>query len=258
MPNGAITEYIDVAQLALYAFWIFFAGLIFYLRREDKREGYPLQSDDRRQVAVQGFPNAPGPKTFRLHGGRTTTVPNVKADRPDAPVAPINVWPGTPMEPIGDPMRDGVGPASYANREDVPEYTTAGVPSIVPLRILTDTAIEENDPDPRGMQVVGADGVFAGTVHDVWVDRAEALIRYLEVNVATPTGPRSALLPITMARVSRRRRNVRVRSILASQFADVPSTANPEQVTKREEDRIVAYYAGGTLYATPTRLGPAL
>ena len=28
--------------LALYAFWIFFAGLIFYLRKEDKREGYPL------------------------------------------------------------------------------------------------------------------------------------------------------------------------------------------------------------------------
>ncbi len=45
MPTGAITQYIDVAQLALYAFWIFFARLIFYLRREDKREGYPLESD---------------------------------------------------------------------------------------------------------------------------------------------------------------------------------------------------------------------
>ncbi|HEY5309302.1 MAG TPA: photosynthetic reaction center subunit H, partial [Casimicrobiaceae bacterium] len=45
MHAGAITSYIDVAQIALYAFWIFFAGLIFYLRREDKREGYPLESD---------------------------------------------------------------------------------------------------------------------------------------------------------------------------------------------------------------------
>ena len=36
---------IDLALIALYAFWIFFAGLIFYLRREDKREGYPLVSD---------------------------------------------------------------------------------------------------------------------------------------------------------------------------------------------------------------------
>jgi len=32
--TGAITGYIDVAQLTLYAFWIFFAGLVFYLRRE--------------------------------------------------------------------------------------------------------------------------------------------------------------------------------------------------------------------------------
>ncbi|MEL6185723.1 MAG: photosynthetic reaction center subunit H, partial [Myxococcota bacterium] len=42
---GAITEYIDVAQVTLYVFWIFFAGLIIYLRREDTREGYPLEAD---------------------------------------------------------------------------------------------------------------------------------------------------------------------------------------------------------------------
>ena len=28
METGAITSYIDVAQVVLYAFWIFFAGLI--------------------------------------------------------------------------------------------------------------------------------------------------------------------------------------------------------------------------------------
>ncbi len=43
--QGAITGYIDVAQVVLYAFWIFFAGLVFYLRREDRREGYPLESE---------------------------------------------------------------------------------------------------------------------------------------------------------------------------------------------------------------------
>ncbi|HKK51252.1 MAG TPA: photosynthetic reaction center subunit H, partial [Myxococcota bacterium] len=32
MPTGALTGYIDVAQVVLYVFWIFFAGLIFYLR----------------------------------------------------------------------------------------------------------------------------------------------------------------------------------------------------------------------------------
>lgn len=59
-----ITEYIDVAQLLLYAFWIFFAGLVFYLRREDKREGYPLDSD-RERVKVQGWPAMPEPREPR-------------------------------------------------------------------------------------------------------------------------------------------------------------------------------------------------
>jgi photosynthetic reaction center H subunit len=57
------TSYIDLTQVLLYAFWLFFALLVYYLRREDKREGYPLQSD-RRNVVVQGFPAAPGPKLY--------------------------------------------------------------------------------------------------------------------------------------------------------------------------------------------------
>lgn len=57
-----VTQYIDFAQIALYAFWIFFAGLIYYLRREDKREGYPLES--RRKIRVQGWPPIPSEKYF--------------------------------------------------------------------------------------------------------------------------------------------------------------------------------------------------
>jgi hypothetical protein len=44
MPVGAITNYIDVAQLVLYVFWFFFFALIFWIRTEDKREGYPAES----------------------------------------------------------------------------------------------------------------------------------------------------------------------------------------------------------------------
>jgi photosynthetic reaction center H subunit len=54
------------------------------------------------------------------------------------------------------------------------------------------------------------------------------------------------------------RRRVTVDAVLARHFADVPATKHPDQVTLREEDRITAYYAGGTLYATPSRLGPLL
>jgi photosynthetic reaction center H subunit len=51
MGTGAITQYIDVAQLVLYLFWIFFAGLIYYLRRENQREGYPMETDGGQQGA---------------------------------------------------------------------------------------------------------------------------------------------------------------------------------------------------------------
>jgi photosynthetic reaction center H subunit len=56
-------DYIDGAQITLYAFWIFFAGLIYYLRREDKREGYPLDSP---QGPREGWPAVPPTKTY-LH-----------------------------------------------------------------------------------------------------------------------------------------------------------------------------------------------
>jgi photosynthetic reaction center H subunit len=258
MPRGAITGYIDVAQVVLYAFWIFFAGLIVYLRREDKREGYPLESDRSGSITVQGFPAFPGTKSFLMGDGSVRTVPSVKADRRDAPVAPLLPWPGAPMEPTGDPMRDGVGPASYADRDDVPERAHDGGPTLAPLRTLPEFTIGPIDPDPRGMIVVGGDGEAAGTVKDVWVDRAETIIRYLEVELSSVAVPRNVLVPMTMARVSHRNRSVSVRSILAEQFAGVPTLANPDQVTKREEDKIVGYYGGGTLYATPSRMGPLL
>ena len=128
-----------------------------------------------------------------------------------------------------------------------------GSPRIVPLRADASYHVEERDPNPVGMDVVGADGVKAGTVSDVWVDRAEALIRYLEVSV----GARTVLLPINFAdKIDNARRTVKVNAILGKQFADVPGTKNPDQVTLLEEDKIVGYYGGGLLYATPSRAEP--
>ncbi len=262
MQDGA---YMDVAQVTLYVFWIFFACLIFYLRREDKREGYPLDSTALGGGVVHGFPRMPDPKTYLLRDGHTATLPNHKNDRRDVAVAPIARWPGAPVEPTGNPMLDGVGPGSYADREDVPELNIDNVPCIVPLRIAEGTYLESRDPDPRGMQVRGGDDEIGGVVTDVWVDRAEALIRYLEVEVAVggdgaggASASRRVLLPMPFAKIDGRRGRVRVNAILGSQFADVPATVSLDQVTKREEDRIVGYYGAGTLYATPARQEPLL
>ncbi|BAL75157.1 photosynthetic reaction center subunit H [Bradyrhizobium cosmicum] len=251
-------SYLDLAQVTLYVFWIFFAGLIFYLRREDKREGYPLESTGINSGIAHGFPRMPDPKTYLLRDGHTATLPNHRNDRPDVALAPIAVWPGAPAEPTGNPMLDGVGPGAYANREDVPELTMDNIPCIVPLRLAEGTYLESRDPDPRGMRVNGADSEMGGIVTDVWVDRAEALIRYLEVEVPIIGGLKRVLLPMPFAKIDSRRSRVWVNAILGSQFADVPATKSPDQVTKLEEDRIVGYYGGGTLYATPARQEPLL
>ena len=155
-------------------------------------------------------------------------------------------------------MLDGVGPASYAMRANVPELTVHGFPSIVPLRVAADTSIDPEDPDPRGMAVYGADRIRAGTVTDIWIDRTEPQIRYLEVEVSATGTAKRVLLPSTMARIDGRRRAVTVNAILARQFADVPGIASPTQVTKLEEDMITGYYAGGLLYATSARSEPLL
>jgi photosynthetic reaction center H subunit len=259
MPTGAITSYIDVAQLVLYAFWIFFAGLIYYLHRENKREGYPLESDrsDRApRVPVVGFPELPQPKTYRLAHGGEFSAPSGKADTRPIKATPAAGFPGAPLVPTGNPMLDGVGPAAYAQRADVPDLTFEGEPKIVPLRVASDHWLESRDPDPRGKPVIGADGEVGGVVRDVWIDRSEVLVRYLEVEAAVPGGTRRVLLPVNFARIGRDA--VRVKSILGAQFAQVPQLRQPDQVTLLEEDRICAYYAGGTLYAEPRRQEPWL
>ena len=58
---------------------------------------------------------------------------------------------------------------------------------------------------------------------------------------------------MNFAKIDRKWRTVKVEAILASQFGQVPVTKSPDQVTLLEEDRICAYYGGGTLYATPLR-----
>jgi photosynthetic reaction center H subunit len=254
MPPTGITAHFDIAFISLYAFWFFFAGLVFYLHRESKREGYPLVSDRPDRIRVVGFPSMPSPKTFVTSDGHTITVP--RKDEVEPPVTgavPSSKAFGSPLVPTGNPMQDGVGPAAYVQRADVPDLTfDDGVPKIVPLRAAPGWSLAEEDPDPRGMAVVGADGKVAGTCTDAWIDISEVLVRYLEVDI----GARSVLVPMTLVRIDDARRQIKVVSVLAKHFADAPGLANANQVTLREEDRICAYFAGGHMYATPLRQEP--
>lgn len=261
MQTGAITGYIDVAQLALYGFWLFFAGLIYYLRREDKREGYPLVStrSDHRRLA--GFPIAPPPKIFRLQNGAIAMAPRPEVPhRPEAPhpgfdAVPSAAWPGAPMLPSGNAMQSGAGPAAWAARANTPDMTFTQEARVVPLRVAGDYAIDAESPDPIGMDAVGADGVAGGVVTDVWIDRSEVVIRYVEVTMVSGI---AVLVPMPLVRIDAKARRVIVRSVMGAQFAGAPILADQDQVTLWEEDRIAAYFASGQLYAEPNRAEPLL
>lgn len=258
MEIGSIIGNFDVAQITLYAFWIFFAGLIIYLRREDKREGYPLETDLPDRIIAEGFPSVPRPKVFRMSDGTKRLAPRPEPERPPIAAKAIEPWPGAPLVPTGNPMVDGVGPAAYALREDVVDRILEGEPKVSPLRVAHEFYVAEQDDDPRGADVIAADKKIAGTVFDLWIDRSEPQIRYIEVKLAD--GGRHVLLPIGFAKIHSGPwlRYVKVVALLAEQFADVPATKNPVEVTRLEEDKICAYFASGHLYATPLRQEPYL
>ncbi|MFK7964566.1 MAG: photosynthetic reaction center subunit H [Burkholderiaceae bacterium] len=250
MEIGAITGYIDVAQLVLYLFWIFFFRLVLYLHQEGKREGYPLESDRRGGVPIIGFPELPEPKTFKLINGRTVTVPHSN-ERDDLAIEPMARFPGAPMVPTGNPMVDGVGAASYAMREDTPDMTLEGEAKIVPLRAASDFSVDKGDPDPRGMTVVDAKGSPAGKVVDIWVDKSEMIFRYIEVEA--DANQARVLVPMTLLRVDAAAGKVKLASISHEHLGEAPKTKQPDTVTLLEEDKICGYFGGGHQFAFPDR-----
>ena len=255
MPFGAITDHIDVAQVTLYVFWLFFAGLIYWIRITDRREGYPLEREDTGWIGSRTS-LLMDRKEYHLPDGTVYVAPNDKRDTREVKAKPMSPFQGNAYWPTGNPMTDAVGPASYAERHDTPELTVDGQNLVVPMRVAEGFRVSSGTGDPRGLPVEAADGQTAGTVKELWVDRADFDVRYLEIELENGGGIR--LLPMPMVDFNRLRGKVNVASILSTQFSDVPQTKHPDQITALEEDKICAYYGSGHLYATPERLGPIL
>ena len=68
--RGELTAHMDVAQIVFSAFMLFFVGLVFWLRREDRREGYPLEAEVTGHFKARNVIWIPEPKTFTLADGR--------------------------------------------------------------------------------------------------------------------------------------------------------------------------------------------
>ncbi|MBV9811547.1 MAG: PRC-barrel domain-containing protein [Acetobacteraceae bacterium] len=248
MLAGALTGHIDTAQLVFAGFCVFFLGLVYYLRQQDKREGYPLEDPSGKGQPLVGFPFMPGPKTFRTMKGDTVSTPRA-GGLENVPAVPRHNFPGSPLDPVADPVVDGLGPASFAAKREAPLEFTPGKLQLQPMRVL-DGEWSVTDPrmDPRGMAVIGSDNVVAGMVADIWIDRGVKILRYLEVELRGSTTARNVLIPIYSCDVNARRRCVRLPRIPAAALVDVPTPQSPTQITAREEDRINAFFTGAAFY----------
>ena len=238
----------DLAALAIWLFWGFFALLVYYLQTENMREGYPLETEDGKAAPNQGPFPLPAAKTFiRPHGRGEVTLPNGAREARDVALGRTAMSEGFPHAPLGNPMLDGVGPASWAPRRDIPELDGHGHNKIVPMAQAAAFAVSAGR-DPRGMPVQANDNEVVGRISDMWVDGPEQLVRYLEV---TLNSGNKRLVPMPMAKIWKDR--VRINSLSSDLFDTVPSTKSMTEVTMLEEEKIGAYYAGGTMYAAAKR-----
>ncbi len=234
----------DLASLAIWLFWGFFAALVYYLQTENMREGYPLETEDGAAAPNQGPFPLPRQKTFLLRDGRgEVTFPNGEREAREVGLGRTAASDGFPHAPTGDPMIDGVGPASWAPRRNVPELDGHGHNKIAPMAHAAGFLVSAGR-DPRGLPVQASDHHIVGKISDMWVDVPEQLVRYLEVTLDSG-GKR--LIPMPMSKIMSDR--VKVSSIPSDLFATVPTTRSSTEVTLLEEDKISAFYAGGTMYA---------
>ena len=239
MNNTYIVGTFDVAELAFLSFFVFFIGLVIYLNRESRREGYPLEDEFTGRVDTSKPLSDAGKKTFKLPHGRGTYVPeDVPRDPVEIPAERAFHAGGAPYVPTGDAMKDGLGPAAFAKREDYPDLTFDGRPRIVPIANSHDIVIAPNDPNIVGWPVIAADKKTVGKVSDIWVDESEHIIRYLEVTTNKGT---KVLAPMTVAAVQTKGllhgilpdnpELVEIDAITSEQFEHVPKVKTAGEIT---------------------------
>ncbi|PRY92041.1 photosynthetic reaction center H subunit [Hasllibacter halocynthiae] len=244
----------DPVLAMVVIFFFLFVVLVIWLRREDKREGYPADTAGAFS-SVRLLPNwigMPGRKVFhRPHGNPPVSTPRREPLR-ESGARPPRAARGRPFRPVLDGLKEGVGPASWQNREEKPDLDRKGRPKIIPLSSNAEYFVAEGDPDPRGWLVRGADFAVAGEVKDLWFNRAEFFLRYLDVELEE--GGRR-LVPLFFTITKPRRGEILVPHLPADRFRDAPTLASPDRITMREEDRVNAFFAGAAFYGKNPRGG---
>ncbi|MDB4951806.1 MAG: hypothetical protein JWM27_4455 [Gemmatimonadetes bacterium] len=97
---------------------------------------------------------------------------------------------------------------------------------VVPLDQLDDFQVADGDPDPRGWDVIGADGAKIGEVDEMLVDTRSMRVRYLDVEVddeaVAGVRDRHVLIPIGTARLDEHTDCVHVEGLSAAQVGRLP------------------------------------
>ncbi len=157
---------------------------------------------------------------------------------------------------VANPLQEGQGAATWADRDDRCDLTLHGDPKIQPMRVLPDFHVAEQDRDPRGMKVIAGCGTTAGEIIDIWADRSEPQIRYLEMKIDGAEPGMPILAPMGFCRVTDA--GIQIKALHAKDMPAIPRPKANDRITLLEEDRVFAYFAGGYRYSDPNGLEPLI
>ncbi len=95
---------------------------------------------------------------------------------------------------------------------------------LIPLSQTKEFKVARGDPNVTGWEVVSADGVKIGTVHDLIVDVPEMKVRYLDVNLDIRLVGREddVVLPIGTAQLDDINDQVRLTRITSTDLKSLP------------------------------------
>lgn len=146
------------------------------------------------------------------------------------------------------------GPRYYEPREreaGVPRTTATltGGERLASLGDLKDFRVAEGDPDPRGWELIAADGEVIGKVHELVIDTAAMKVRYLDCDLdekalGLEEENRHILVPIGYARLDEDEERVIVDAISSTEVASLPEYSGLP-VTGEYEERLHRTYTGG-------------
>jgi photosynthetic reaction center H subunit len=96
-------------------------------------------------------------------------------------------------------------------------------------------------------------------ISDIWVDRSEQMLRYLEVTTEVGDAPRQILVPINFGVFRKTRDGERifyVHALKGEQFASVPGLQDADSITLLEEKRSPPISDPACSMPTPSRQEP--